>query len=131
MLFAGHPNVGTAFVLARRGVVFGRAVGERMCFGEWAGLVDVTVLRDAAGGAQGAAITTPRPLEIGQKVAPDLVAACVSLAVEDVVVGTHPPRIASVGLPSVVAELANRATLARARPDFGSLRGGRRGDPPA
>lgn len=43
--FAGHPNVGTAFVLARRGAVFGQAVGEQMRFEERAGLVNVTVLR--------------------------------------------------------------------------------------
>src|SRR5258706_16271291 len=30
--FAGHPNVGTAFVLARRGAVFGQEIGAQMCF---------------------------------------------------------------------------------------------------
>src|SRR5215212_9256420 len=54
--FAGHPNVGTAFVLARRGAVFGQQVGEQMRFEEHAGLVDVTILR-AAGSITGAAIT--------------------------------------------------------------------------
>ncbi|MFL5802863.1 MAG: PhzF family phenazine biosynthesis protein [Roseiflexaceae bacterium] len=114
--FAGHPNVGTAFVLARRGAVFGRPVGEEMRFEERAGLVGVTVLR-GAGIVTGAAITAPRALEVGQEVAVDLVAACVSLALEDVVVATHPPRIVSVGLPFVVAELAGRAALARTRPN--------------
>src|ERR671921_595490 len=38
--FAGHPNVGTAFVLARHGSVFGRPVGEQLRFEEDAGLVD-------------------------------------------------------------------------------------------
>src|SRR5215207_11556499 len=28
--FAGHPNVGTAFVLARLGTIFGRNVGAQM-----------------------------------------------------------------------------------------------------
>lgn len=116
--FAGHPNVGTAFVLARQGVVFGRAVGEHMCFEEHAGLVAVDVKRDAAGGVRGAAITAPRELEIGQAVAADLVAACASLAVEDVLVAAHPPRVVSVGLPFVVAQLASRAALARAKPDL-------------
>jgi trans-2,3-dihydro-3-hydroxyanthranilate isomerase len=115
--FAGHPNVGTAFVLARRGMVFGRNVGEQMRFEERAGLVDVTVLR-ADGAVTGAAITAPRALEVGQEVAVDLVAACASLAVEDVVVAAHPPRIVSVGLPFVVAELASRAALAQARPNL-------------
>src|SRR5215472_12065880 len=37
--FAGHPNVGTAFALARRGGVFGRAIGDEVTFEEKAGLV--------------------------------------------------------------------------------------------
>ena len=40
MPFAGHPNVGTAFVLAREGQCHGRPVGgEAMVFEEAAGLV--------------------------------------------------------------------------------------------
>lgn len=31
--FAGHPNVGTAYVLARQGGAFGRAVGDGVVFG--------------------------------------------------------------------------------------------------
>jgi trans-2,3-dihydro-3-hydroxyanthranilate isomerase len=114
--FAGHPNVGTAFVLARQGTVFGQPVGEQMRFEERAGLVDVTILRDA-GVTTGAAITAPRALEIGQAVPVDLVATCVSLSPEDIAVATHPPKIVSVGLPFVVAELASRAALARAKPN--------------
>ena len=30
--FAGHPNVGTATVLARRGSMFGRPVGDAVAF---------------------------------------------------------------------------------------------------
>lgn len=32
--FAGHPNVGTAYVLATAGTVFGRPVGEHLRFEE-------------------------------------------------------------------------------------------------
>jgi trans-2,3-dihydro-3-hydroxyanthranilate isomerase len=115
--FAGHPNVGTAFVLARRGDVCGQPVGAQMCFEEGAGLVDISIVR-AEGVVTGAAITAPRPLEVGPEVAVDLVAACASLAPEDVVIGTHAPRIVSVGLSFVVAELASRAALAQARPNL-------------
>ena len=116
MPFAGHPNVGTAFVLARRGAVFGRLVGEQMSFEERAGLVGVTILH-GDGDVTGAAITALRVLEVGPEVTPDLVAACASLAPEEVVATEHPARIVSVGLPFVVAELASRAALARARPN--------------
>src|SRR5215213_5814666 len=43
--FAGHPNVGTAFVLARRGSIFGQQIDTRMRFEEHAGMVDITILR--------------------------------------------------------------------------------------
>jgi trans-2,3-dihydro-3-hydroxyanthranilate isomerase len=115
--FAGHPNVGTAFVLARRGEVFGRAASEQMRFEERAGLVDVAILRDG-GAVTGAAITAPRALEVGQEVPVELVAACAALAPEDIVVAAHQPRIVSVGLPFVVAELGSRAALARAKPSL-------------
>src|SRR3954463_6891976 len=43
MPFAGHPNVGTAFVLARAGTSYGqRIAGDRLVFEEKAGLVPVT-----------------------------------------------------------------------------------------
>jgi trans-2,3-dihydro-3-hydroxyanthranilate isomerase len=51
----------------------------------------------------------------------ELVAACASLAQEDAVITTHPPRIVSVGLPSVVAELASKAALAQVRPNLTRL----------
>src|SRR3982074_2533523 len=52
MPFAGHPNVGTAFVLARAGQSYGRAVaGDRLVFEEKAGLVrmDLTTQAGVAG----------------------------------------------------------------------------------
>src|SRR3954454_6261149 len=46
MPFAGHPNVGTAFVLARAGASYGRPVAtDRVIFEEKAGLVPVTLLK--------------------------------------------------------------------------------------
>src|SRR5580704_3862326 len=39
MPFAGHPNVGTGFVVGRHGSVYGRAVGDPLLFEEKAGLV--------------------------------------------------------------------------------------------
>jgi len=114
VLFAGHPNVGTGFVLARGQTVFGQAVGDEMWFEEQAGLVRVSVLR-RGGTVCGASISAPRPLEIGQPVPLQLVAACASLSPEDIATEQHPPLVLSVGLPFAFAELASRAALARAR----------------
>ena len=54
--FAGHPNVGTAYVLGQQAEVFGRAVGDTLRFEEKAGLVEVNLKRDG-GRVVGAAIT--------------------------------------------------------------------------
>jgi trans-2,3-dihydro-3-hydroxyanthranilate isomerase len=115
--FAGHPNVGTAFVLARRGEVFGRPADARMQFEERAGLVEVEIVR-AGATVTGAAITAPRPLEIGPEVPAALVAGCAGLTEADLALGAHPPRVVSVGLAFVVAEVASRAALAQARPNL-------------
>src|ERR1700709_2053108 len=49
MPFAGHPNVGTAFVLARTGTSYGRAIaGDEVMFEEKAGLVPIVLLKDGA-----------------------------------------------------------------------------------
>lgn len=114
--FAGHPNVGTAYVLAREGSVFGQPIGAEMRFEELAGIVGVQVLRDGDA-VHGAAITAPQGLSLGQTIPAALVAACASLAEDDIAVGEHPPQIVSVGLPFVVAQLASREALARARPN--------------
>lgn len=113
--FAGHPNVGTAYVLARVGRLFERELGDDLVFEEAAGLVTVRVLR-AAGDVLGAQISAPQPLEIGPELDMASVALCVGLPVDDITLKNHPPRFVSVGLPFVVVELGSREALAQARP---------------
>ncbi len=119
--FAGHPNVGTAFVLAGEGTAFGRPVGETMRFEERAGLIEIAVLREA-GQVVGARIQAPRPLVVGPTVDVGVVAACASLGVADIISDAHAPQIASVGLPFTFAEVASLDTLARAVPDVAAFR---------
>ncbi len=115
--FAGHPNVGTAFVLARALAAAGQAVPERFEFEEGAGLVPVRILQE---GNQviGAELTAPEPLSRGATVAPAIAAACLSLPASDISSAVHAPIVASVGLPFLIAEVATRAALARSRPDL-------------
>lgn len=110
--FAGHPNVGTAFVVATRAA----RPPARLLFEEQAGLVAVDILQQQ-GRAIGAELTAPQPL---QKLAPLSVtqaAACISLTPADIATGRHPPQIASVGLPFLMVEVASRDALRRAKPD--------------
>jgi len=113
--FAGHPNIGTAFVLAKESERAGRSVSDPMIFEEKAGLVRLSLLKDGAAVA-GARLAPPQPLTQGDDVAADIVAAACSLAVDDIETGNHPPRIASCGVPFAVVELKARAALAHARP---------------
>lgn len=115
--FAGHPNVGTAFVLARRGEIFGKPVTSPLLFEEMAGLVAVDV--DRLGKAT---VTAPQSLSIGDTVDAERVAPCLALEPDDIAVERHVPTVASVGLPFLMVEVASREALTRARIDAAAFR---------
>ena len=109
--FAGHPNVGTAFVLASQAA----APPARLMFEEKAGLVPVAILQEA-GKVIGAELTAPQPLKRLSEMGAEQVAACVSLSARDIKTDRHAPQVVSVGLPFLVVELASRDALRRAKP---------------
>ncbi|KFC68917.1 Phenazine biosynthesis PhzC/PhzF protein [Bosea sp. LC85] len=117
MPFAGHPNVGTACVLARHG----RDRDGVLLFEEIAGLVEVKVERDANGAVTGATIAAPQPLSTDISLPVAGIAACAGLAPSDVVVAAHQPLQASVGVRFVLAEVKAEA-LSRAVPDLAAFR---------
>jgi trans-2,3-dihydro-3-hydroxyanthranilate isomerase len=110
--FAGHPNVGTAFVLATQAV----KPPERFLFEEGAGLVPVKILNEQ-GKAVGAELTAPQPLKKLTQFSAEQAAACLSLSAADIRTDRHRPLIATVGLPFLIVELTSREALRRARPD--------------
>jgi trans-2,3-dihydro-3-hydroxyanthranilate isomerase len=110
--FAGHPNVGTAFVLASRAT----KPPERLLFEEKAGLVPVAILTEEHGIA-GAELTAPQRLQRLTPFSAAQAAACLSLSAGDVRLDRHAPQIISVGLPFLAVELGSREALRRARPD--------------
>jgi trans-2,3-dihydro-3-hydroxyanthranilate isomerase len=107
MPFAGHPNVGTGWVLAG----LGRGKNGVLRFEEIAGLVEVRVE------ASQVTIAAPQPLSLGPEMPVDLLAACVGLDSADVVTKNHRPVSASVGNSFVIAEVTG-AALTRAVPDL-------------
>src|SRR5436190_5987612 len=112
--FAGHPNVGTAFVLAAAGE-FGEINSSlTVTFEEEAGLVSVAI-RAEQGRIVSCELAAPQSLSLGKTVSAELVAAAVSLNREDIVTDTHDPQVCSVGLPFVFTELRDRPALERAR----------------
>jgi trans-2,3-dihydro-3-hydroxyanthranilate isomerase len=117
MPFAGHPNVGTGYVLAD----LGRDTDGVLVFEELAGLVEVKVERDTAGKLQGAAIAAPQALSTGFELTAEQIARCCQLAPDDVILTRHKPVQASVGVDFVFAEVT-AAGLAKAGPDLTGCR---------
>src|ERR1044071_6751991 len=116
MPFAGHPNVGTAFVLARTGAVYGRPIADdQVVFEEKAGLVPITLLKDSAT-VVGARLASPQPLTVGAEIAVELIASACGVAADDVEIANHRPCIASCGAAFILAELKTRKALASASP---------------
>jgi len=117
--FAGHPNVGTAFALATAGE-FGPIDGSiTVTFEEKAGLVPVSIQRRE--GRIWCELSAPQRLSLGKIISAEMVAAAVSLNPDYVVTRTHEPRVASVGLPFLMAELVDRAALERARVNMNGI----------
>ncbi len=107
MPFAGHPNVGTGWVL--------RSKGSVLRFEEIAGLVEVKVEGEIV------TIAAPQPLTLGPEMPAGLLAGCAGIEPDDVVVAAHRPLMASVGNSFVVAEVTADA-LTRAVPDIARFR---------
>lgn len=124
MPFAGHPNVGTGFVLASAG----RDRDGQLLFEERAGLVEVTVERDATGAVTGTRIAAPQPLSLGAELSRETIARCARLSADDVIVDAHAPRFATVGNPFIIAEVTGDA-LTRSAPDIAAFRAAHAGHP--
>jgi trans-2,3-dihydro-3-hydroxyanthranilate isomerase len=110
--FAGHPNVGTAFVLATQA----KSPPAQFLFEEIAGLVPVAILTEG-GRTAGAELTAPQPLKRLSTFSAEHAADSVSLSAADIRSDRHAPVIVSVGMPFLVVELASRDALRRAKPE--------------
>ena len=115
MPFAGHPNVGTAYVLANANP----ALGDVLRFEELAGLVEVRLIR-ADGRVVGAEIDAPQPLQLMEELPVQEIAACLGLDMTDVVIDRHQPVRASVGIDFVLVEVTG-AALSLAAPDLAAF----------
>lgn len=115
MPFAGHPNVGTGFVLASE------RAEALLRFEEIAGLVEVRIARDADGAVAEATIAAPRPLSLGPEFTPVQLAGCAGIEPWEVVTENHRPVLAGVGNSFVLMEVTP-AALGRAAPDHAEFR---------
>ncbi|WP_332773590.1 PhzF family phenazine biosynthesis protein [Phenylobacterium sp.] len=116
MPFAGHPTIGTGWVLSQ----MGRGTDLRLEVP--AGIVGVTVTE------HGATIAAPRPLSLGAELPVDTAAACAGIAPGDILVTNHRPIEATVGVNFIFAEVTGEA-LTSAAPDLAAFRKAGDGDP--
>ncbi len=112
--FAGHPNVGTAFVLASIGELGAIRSSATVTFEEEAGLVSIAIT-DTGGKIASCELTAPQSLSLGKTLPVEVVATAISVDPKEIVTTTHGAQIASVGLPFIMVELKDRSVLERAR----------------
>ena len=118
--FAGHPSIGTAFVLATTDVFGAFDAPITVTFEENAGLVPIAI-RKRQGGRIWCELAAPQGISFGKTISVQSVARAVSLAPEDILTASHAPKVASVGLPFLLVELRDWSALKRARPDIGGF----------
>nr|WP_249808388.1 PhzF family phenazine biosynthesis protein [Bradyrhizobium sp. CW9] len=111
--FAGHPNIGTAFVLASLPEY---AEKDVLHFEERAGLVATRIIRSQEAVVR-AELTVPQTPSVSSKFGADTIADCLGLHATDICVERHGPVIASVGLPFLIAEVRSRSALTNATPN--------------
>lgn len=114
--FAGHPNIGTAYILAMEMYLAGRLPPQTMVFEEAAGLVPLRILFDASKPI-GAELVAPEQLSRLATVDLTQIAACLSLSPDQIEVATHVPQVVSVGLPFIIVELKNQEALRQCVPN--------------
>ncbi len=112
--FAGHPNIGTAFVLASVGALKEFDETAVIVFEEKAGLVPIAFSK-LDEGTLWCELKAPEKISLGVTVPAETFASAVSLSTGEIVTDTHIPQVASVGLPFIVAELRDQSALKRAR----------------
>lgn len=110
--FAGHPTIGTAVALADLGhgpdMVLELGIGP---------------IRAHASAGQ-ARFTTDAALEIVSQPDPALVARALGLKAAQIKTDTHPPVMATLGLPFTLSELADGAALSAIQTDIATMREG-------
>ena len=104
--FAGHPNIGTAFVIATEETVAHPGDDDNLAFDELGGSVVVRLTRENEA-IVGACITAPQRLAELGKCDPDLIAGCLGLSEDQISTARFEPCVATIGLPFAFVELVD------------------------
>ena len=114
MPFAGHPNVGTASVLASSGTFGEIEDAASIIFEQKAGTVEIEVSKNEIGNFF-CELKAPEDFSLGDQVSLESLAIALSIKPTDIITDRHLPQIASVGLPFVFIELKNIEVLKEAK----------------
>ena len=109
--FAGHPNIGTAFVVANEKTAARLEDSKNLIFDEKGGMVKVT-LKSENGNTNGSEIIAPQGLEIIGNCDPELMARCLGLSSSSITTSTNLPCVATIGLPFAFVEVSKVSDLA-------------------
>lgn len=113
--FAGHPTLGTAFVLAATGAIELTGGDTRIVLEEGVGPVPVRI-ESEAGAPVRLELQAAQLPEAGPPAPPlEEIAAALSLAPEEVLDGADAPKAFSCGLPFLFVALRSLAALGRAQ----------------
>jgi len=113
--FAGHPTVGTAYVLAWIGDVKLDREVVHVAFEEGVGIVPVTI-RASRGEPVFAQLSAARMPEFGPAPpGPETIAAMLSLETSDLLLGDDPPQAVSCGQPILFVPVRDLAAIRRVR----------------
>ena len=110
--FAGHPNIGTAFVLAHDSDSKDIKAPTILNFDELAGPVEVKIFYDEKN-ALACELKAPERFSLGKSISISEIAAILSLDERDININTHMPIEASVGLKFTIVNLNSIHALRR------------------
>ncbi len=115
--FAGHPNIGSAFVLARIGSFMGRKIKNKLIFEEGIGLVSIDIKR-SDDIVIGAGFYVPGQVKFGPTLHPSDIAKAIGLSDRDINTKLHLPLSIQLGINFVFAEISSLKNLIRCQPNI-------------
>ena len=114
--FAGHPNVGTGYLLFKKNeLIPGLKKNNQLIFEEKCGLVKVIPNFNSNGYLNGTSVEVPNKFEKFKYLPVSIISSCLGIEEESIKLDNTHPVIASIGLEFAIAELKNKSVLSRIR----------------
>lgn len=115
--FAGHPNIGTAVVVANYLSNDFPFTNQKIIFEEKAGLVAIDLWYEDKF-CMGARLQAPKNFSLGEHFSPIIIAQSINLPLEHINIQNHLPVSASCGSPFIFAEMSDDRGVSLAQPNL-------------